>query len=163
MAQISSIGAGIYTSLGYVADSATADTASEFLALTMTAIPNVRDFPAFLAPANIVSVPSYGQKQSSQIAGQADAPTLEFTLNYIPSVHNAIQALVGNGSTYIFRIRLANAELPATLLPATEHSDFYVRGKFASFQVTPSLSDSNQATLTLSTEGDYFGPYTTTV
>jgi hypothetical protein len=161
MAQISSIGAGIYTSLAYVADSATADTASEFLALTMTNISDVRDFPAFLAPANIVNVPAYGQKQSSQIAGQSDAPTLEFTLNYVPSVHNTLQGLVGNGNLYIFRIRLANAPLPATLVAGTEHSDFYVRGKFAAFQITPSLSDSNQATLTLSTDGDYFGPYTT--
>ena len=161
MAQISSIGAGIYTSLAYVVDDAGADTSSEFLALTMTAISNVRDFPAFLAPANIVNVPAYGQKQSSQIAGQADAPTLEFTINYVPSVHNAIQALAGNGLTYIFRIRLANAPLPATLVAGTEHTDFYVRGKFASFQITPSLSDANQATLALSTAGDYFGPYTT--
>jgi hypothetical protein len=161
MAQISSIGAGIYTSLAYIADDVNADTASEFLALSMTSISNVRDFPAFLAPANIVNVPAYGQKQSSQIAGQADAPTLEFTINYVPSVHNAINTLVGNGLTYIFRIRLANAPLPATLLSTTEHTDFYVRGKFASFQVTPSLSDSNQAKIALSTQGDYWGPYTT--
>lgn len=161
MAHIASIGAGIYTSLAYGTNDPTAATQAEYEAVAYTEVTNVRDFPAFLAPANIVNVPVYGQSQSSQIGAQADAPTLEFTLNYVPADHNALQALAGNGTTYLFRIRLANTELSNPVTAADEHSDFYVRGMIAAFQVTPSLSDSNQATVTLSTSGDYFGPFTT--
>ena len=34
-----------------------------------------------------------------------------------------------------------------------------LKGSFASFEVTPSLTDSNQATITMSTQGDYKGPF----
>ena len=164
MAQISTIGAGIYTSLAYAANpnGAMTDSQTEFEALTFTDVDNVREFPSFGTPANIVNVPAYGQAQSSQVQGQADAPTLEFTLNYVPSNHATLQGLAGNGTEYVFRLRLANSELPASLVADTQHSDFYVRGQVAAFSVSPNLTDSNQATLTLSTVGDYFGPFTTT-
>ena len=56
-------------------------------------VTNLREFPSVGTPANIVNVPQYGQSISSQISGQADAPTLEFTLNYIPTAHANIDTL----------------------------------------------------------------------
>ena len=77
---------------------------------------------------------------------------MEFTVNYVPSVHAAIQALVQDGNTYVFQIDVKNAE-------TGDNGAFYVKGSFASFEVTPYLTDSNQATITMSTQGDYKGPF----
>jgi|TARA_R110000787_G_scaffold124732_2_gene235788 hypothetical protein len=163
MALITNIGAGIFTSLKFKADSnftlPTNDTTHQaFIAGSgdfngSTEITNAREFPSFGKPANIVNVPNYGQSISSQIQGQADAPTMEFTVNYVPSVHGAIQALVQDGNTYVYQIDVKNAE-------TGDNAAFYVKGQFASFEVSPNLTDSNQATITMSTQGDYVGPFT---
>jgi|TARA_R110000803_G_C11984903_1_gene321190 hypothetical protein len=162
MALITNIGAGIFTSLKFKADSnftlPTNDTTHQaFIAGSgdfngSTEITNAREFPSFGKPANIVNVPNYGQSISSQIQGQADAPTMEFTVNYVPSVHGAIQALVQDGNTYVYQIDVKNAE-------TGDNAAFYVKGQFASFEVSPNLTDSNQATITMSTQGDYVGPF----
>ncbi len=162
MALITNIGAGIFTSLKFKADSSftlpTNDTTHQaFIASGgdfngSTEITNAREFPSFGKPANILNVPNYGQSISSQIQGQADAPTMEFTVNYVPSVHGAIQALVQDGNTYVYQIDLKNAE-------TGDNAAFYVKGQFASFEVSPNLTDSNQATITMSTQGDYVGPF----
>jgi len=162
MALISNIGAGIFTKLKYKADSSytlpTSDSTHQaFIAgggdfAGNTEVTNIREFPSFGKPANIVNVPSYGQSVSSQIQGQADAPTLEFSLNYVPSVHDTIQALVQDGLTYVFELDVKNSATGA-------NAAFYVKGSIASFEVSPNLTDSNQATLTLSTSTDYTGPF----
>lgn len=163
MALISNIGAGIFTKLKYKADSSytlpTNDTEHQaFIAAGTgdfdgaTEVTNIREFPSFGKPANIVNVPNYGQSVSSQIQGQADAPTLEFTLNYVPSVHDTIQGLVQDGNTYVFQLDVKNAS-------TGDNAAFYVKGQVASFEVSPNLTDSNQATLTLSTSTDYTGPF----
>ena len=162
MALISNIGAGIFTTLKFKADTSytlpTNDSTHQaFIAGggdfdSSTEVTSIREFPSFGKPANIVNVPQYGQSVSSQIQGQADAPTMEFTVNYVPSVHAAIQALVQDGQTYVFQIDVKNAE-------TGDNGAFYVKGSFASFEVTPSLTDSNQATITMSTQGDYKGPF----
>jgi hypothetical protein len=164
MALISNIGAGIFTKLKYKADSTytlpTTDgehqtfiTASTGDFDGATEVSGIREFPTFGKPANIVNVPQYGQSISSQISGQSDAPTLEFSLNYIPGVHNTLQGLVGDGSTYVFMLDVKNTT-------TGDNAAFYVKGQVASFEVTPSLTDSNQATLTLTTSTDYAGPFT---
>ena len=164
MALITNIGAGIYTSLEYKADTSytlPTDDATHQTFITAvsgdfdgsTAVSNIREFPSFGKPANIVNVPVYGQTVSSQISGQSDAPTLEFTLNYVPSVHSALQGLVGDGLTYVFQIDVKNAA-------TGENAAFYAKGSIASFEISPNLTDSNQATLTLTTVGDYVGPFT---
>ena len=174
MALISSIGAGIYTSLTYKADEATPvtlpttqaeneafiDTDSSslgFFGSATTPVNGIREFPQFGAPANIVNVPVYGQSVSDQISGQSDAPTFEITVNYIPSEHAALQALVESQVTQVFQIRLRNAE-SATADDAT----FYIKGRVASFLVSPNLTDSNQATISIATQGEYVGPFATT-
>lgn len=163
MALISNIGAGIFTTLKYKADSTYALPTSDaehqtFITATTgdfdgaTEVAGIREFPSFGKPANIVNVPQYGQSVSSQIQGQADAPTLEFTLNYVPGTHNALQALVQDGNTYVFQLDVKNAS-------TGDNAAFYVKGQIASFEVSPNLTDSNQATLTLSTSTDYVGPF----
>lgn len=163
MALISNIGAGIFTTLKFKADSnytiPTNDTTHQaFIASGSgdfdgaTEVTNIREFPSFGKPANIVNVPQYGQAVSSQIQGQSDAPTMEFTMNYVPGSHGAIQALVQDGLTYVFQLDVKNAE-------TGDNAAFYVKGQIASFEISPNLTDSNQATLTMSTQGDYVGPF----
>ena len=163
MALISNIGAGIFTRLKYKADSSytlpTSDSTHQaFIAGSgdfngAVEVTKIREFPSFGKPANIVNVPNFGQSVSGQIQGQADAPTLEFTLNYVPSVHGTIQALVQDGLTYVFQLDVKNSS-------TGDNAAFYVKGSVASFEVDPNLTDSNQATLTLSTSTDYTGPFT---
>jgi hypothetical protein len=86
-------------------------------------IRHIKEFPTIGTPANIVKVPNYGKKNSIQIQGQADAPTMELTLNYIPAlwadgnVYSGTDALnyktfakVGDGRVYIFRFTLLDAK-----------------------------------------------------
>ncbi len=74
-------------------------------------------------------------------------------MNYVPSVHGTIQALVQDGLTYVFQLDVKNSS-------TGDNAAFYVKGSVASFEVDPNLTDSNQATLTLSTSTDYTGPFT---
>jgi hypothetical protein len=82
-------------------------------------ITHVKEFPAMGTPANIVKVPVYGKKNSVQIQGQADSPTMELTLNYIPALWadghiycgtdvspQKTFAKVGDGFVYLFRFTL---------------------------------------------------------
>lgn len=176
MAHITSIGAGIFSAMAVhttaITDLTTVDTLAELEALFATTgfseIKNVREFPQMGTPANIVNVPVYGQKTSSQIQGQADAPTLELSINYVPSEWAAgttLGDLVGDGSVYPFQFSLLNAKAPALTqagLATVANSNFYFVGKVEALLVSPQLTDANQATLTLSIIGDFFGPSTRT-
>jgi hypothetical protein len=179
MAHITSIGAGIYSALAVnttAITSATAvDTLTELVALfgddtSFKEIKNVREFPQIGTPANIVNVPTYGQKTSQQIQGQSDAPNLEVTINYVPSewdptVVGGLGAKVGDGKQYAFQFSLLNTK-PASLetnaagLGANANSNFYFVGKLEALLVSPQLTDANQATLTLSIQSEFFGPAT---
>ena len=177
MAHITSIGAGIYSALAVnttpITDVTSADTAAELEALFASAgafseIKNVREFPQIGTPANIVNVPVYGQKTSSQIQGQADAPTLEMTINYVPSEWasgSTLGDLVGDSSVYAFQFSLLNTKPDALTadaagLGAVANSNFYFLGKVEALLVSPQLTDANQATLTLSLIGEFVGPTT---
>jgi hypothetical protein len=180
MAHISSIGAGIFSALSMyktaITDPTTADTLAEHVAFYATAtnietLTNVRSFPAIGTPSNIVNVPQFGQSTSSQVQGQADAPTLEFTLNYVPSVFetSAFGTSRGNGSSYSFQFSILNAKPAAYTtavgaggLGSVGNTNFYWLGKVESLLVTPQLTDANQATLTLSAQSAFYGPSTVT-
>jgi hypothetical protein len=177
MAHINTVQNGIYTSLAFLptAYALTAvDTQSEIVALmaatSPTEITNIRDFPEFGNPANIVNVPVYGSPTSTQVAGQADLNTMEFTLNYIPDQFETqvTHARVGDGNLYAFQIALCNKR-PSTFKQVattgiasgtTLNSVFNFSGKFESLTVTPSLTDALQAKLTLSMATPMFGPAT---
>jgi len=195
MAQITSIGAGLFSDLAIHVPStllsasalAGLDTSAEFLDLFATDITdtgtkaagsfvrvkNVREFPALGTPPNIVNVPVYGSKTSQQIQGQADSPSVEITLNYIPAdwaPTTNLGALVGDGNQYVFRFALLNAQ-PGTYiskaaagapgLGSVQNSQWFWYGKVEALLVTPQLTDANQATLTISVQSPFFGAYTT--
>lgn len=159
MAHISSIGAALFTDLAvaYTATSSGVATAampatydnSGFAALFVTStgnckyfrIQNVREFPAVGTPANIVNVPVFGQKQSQTIQGQADAPSLEVTINFVPSEWakgttsttwssgvisvsgNELGNMVGDGIKRAWRLALLGAAPSATLGASQSHYD----------------------------------------
>lgn len=138
-------------------------------------ITNVREFPALGTPANIVNVPVYGQAISSQVGGQADAPTIEITLNYVASdwqnTANYLGALVGLDTQYSFRFTLLN-DIPTGSTAATKYAStaaglgtvansiWYWVGRVEALLVNPQLTDAVTATLTLSTQTDFYGAYT---
>jgi hypothetical protein len=193
MPHISSIGAGMYTSLTFLnlpvvegtgTENAVnkGDTPVDWIALFETAgtpwvagddtvnFGRIREFPNLGIPANIVNVPQYGQAVSSQISGQSDAPSMDFTFNYVPTEHSFIDAMRQGGEQYLFRVRLANAKQSVTdtgvNVPSldlagqlTEASDFFFFGSVASFEIVPNLTDSNQLNTTLTIDGEMQGPY----
>lgn len=175
MAHISSLGAGIFTYLDVFTGTipANTDTAVEVAALfvgttpgtpdaTHIRMPSVREFPSVGTPANIVNVPVYGQKTSSQVQGQADAPSLEVTVNYVADDMTAIHALIGTNAA--FRFMMAASAITAgegadsTIAP--ENTEFYFLGKIEAILVNPALTDTTTATVTLSAQSDFFGPAT---
>ncbi len=194
MAHINSIGAGMFSDMAVAMPTtaltpsqlAALDSASEFQALfadevqsaggvkatgTFTRIKNVREFPSMGTPPNIVNVPVYGSKTSQQIQGQADAPSVELTINYVPSDWAAgtlLGAAVGDGNQYVFRFVLMNAEplLYSSETPATngigsvQNSQYYWIGKLEALQVNPQLTDANTATITVSVQSEFFGAFT---
>jgi hypothetical protein len=133
-------------------------------------IDNIRDMPSFGTPANIVKVPVYGQAQTQSIGAQSDAPDLELTINYIPSEWAAGTVLgdyVADGVAKVFQFSLLTAK-PTALLTATgttglgsaPNANIYFVGKIESLLVNPSRDDASTATVALSIQSDFFGPYT---
>lgn len=196
MGHIADIGVGVYSDISFTLDAAkvpatydaagfhalfaTLDTAAPYAAAVgaFARILNVREFPAMGTPANIVKVPVYGVKQSQQIQGQADAPTMEITLNYVPADWDpaAMGAFVNDGATRAFRFALMNAQPPAwasvtgagvglggtAVTNVIKNSIFYWTGRIEALLVKPSLTDATTATLTLSMQSDFYGAYTLT-
>lgn len=137
-------------------------------------IKNIREFPAVGTPANIVNVPVYGQDISAQVQGQADAPTIEITLNYIASdwqkSTNYLGDLIGSNTQFSFRLTLMNDRPTGT--GATQYASsaagigtvantsWYWVGRIEALVITPQLTDAVTATLTLSTQTDFYGSYT---
>ncbi len=145
-------------------------------------ITNIKEFPAIGTPANIVKVPEYGAKTSKQIQGQADAPTMEITLNYIPGLwadntlavpgatagtFEKTNIKINDGNIYMFRFSLLALE-PATYdavtgvgdIGSVGNSSYYFLGKLEALEVTPSLTDALSAKLTISVQSDIKGAYT---
>ena len=146
-------------------------------------IKNIRDMPSFGTPANIVKVPVYGQAQTQSIGAQSDAPDLELTVNYIPSEwakNNASFATtgtlgdaVGDGIAKVFQFALLPAKPPAlttaltagvggTLASPVPNALIYFVGKIESLLVNPARDDASTATVALSIQSDFFGPFTVT-
>jgi len=196
MAHITSIGAGLFSDLSFsqaedgasgaaacLANPIAATFAGAFAtmqAITANAvtiglykrIQNIREFPQMGVPPNIVNVPKYGSKTSAQVQGQADSPTFEVVLNYVPDDWTAAglgQNLTA-GKQHVFRFALLNT-LPTTNYNstaatgignagATLNSLYYWVGKLEALQINPQLTDANQATLTISIQSDFYGAFT---
>ena len=195
MSHITSIGAGMFSDMA-IALPATAltasalaalDTAAEFQALfasevesvggvkgtnTFVRLKNVREFPSMGTPPNIVNVPVYGQKTSQQIQGQADSPSIELTLNFVPAdwaKGTLLGDAVGDGMQHVFRFVLMNAQpvayksdvvTPTNGIGSASNSQYYWIGKIEAMQVNPQLTDANTATVTISVQSQFFGAYT---
>ena len=174
MAHITTLGAGIFSYLDIYSGSiaASVDTASEFADLFVTAnasdvkrMPSVREFPSIGTPANIVNVPVYGQNTSSQVQGQADAPSLEVTVNYVANDMTDFHTLIGTEVAFRFMMCSASTDLAASLATASTalsygNTEFYFKGKIEAILVNPQLTDATTATVTLSAQSDFFGPAT---
>ena len=171
MAHITSIGAGIYSAMAVntteITDLTSVDDLTELVgkftsAATFTEIKNVREFPQIGTPANIVNVPVYGQKTSSQVQGQSDAPSLEVTVNYVAEDMQPIHALIG--TELVFRFMMAESAVTpdqgAASTLSTANTEFYFKGKIEAILVNPQLTDATTATVTLSAQSDFFGPAT---
>jgi len=192
MAQISSIGAGLFSDLSVCVDAtdngvaiATPNEANfklcfanelangaaptvatgEFIRIT-----NIREFPAIGTPPNIVNVPVYGQLTSQQIQGQADAPSLELSINYVgdawQDTANYLGSFVGDGIQRVFRFALLNSEPTGGYasvvgqIGTVENSQYFWFGKIEAFQVTPQLTDANTATVTMTIQSNIYGAFT---
>lgn len=176
MAHINDISAVKFTTLSYATGTVTRSTnqdseATAFrtafaTAANVTDVGDIREFPSLGTPANVVNVPNYGSSISSQVAGQADAPSIEFTLNYDPTNHANVDVLRRNATSVNWRVRLTDVDgltvSPTTGLPTDNtqlYDDFYFVGQVASFEVQPSLSDAMQATFAVTISGDFAGPF----
>lgn len=189
MSHISSIGASMFSDMSICTDATLGNAAiadptevklkASFAAAKYSRVKNVREFPSMGTPANVVSVPVYGQKTSSQIQGQADAPSIELTINYVAAdwaPNTVLGGMVGDQTQRVFRFTLLN-EAPngydssaATVAPSVsiagsttnpvENSSYYFVGKLEAILVNPQLSDATTATVTITTQSDFFGPFT---
>ena len=195
MAHINTIGASMFsdlavskdtTQIGVITPKIAAGTvaqtdfesafqAADFTANTAIRIRNVREFPSMGTPPNVVNVPVYGSKTSQQIQGQADANSMEITMNYVPAdwaSNSTLGALVGDGKLYCFRFTLMNAD-PTTQagntegyassaagLGTTQNSEYYFMGKIEALLVNPQLTDATTATLTITLQSALYGAYT---
>ena len=183
MSHLSSIGASIFTDLAVCVDDVATTGANAIAIATFNEtnavscfaaaadyerITDVREFPSVGTPANIVNVPVYGQKTSAQVQGQADAPSLEVTVNYIAAdwaSGTTLGDMVGDGIQRVFRVTLLNTtptgyDMTAGSLGTVENSTYYFIGKIEALLVNPQLTDATTATITLSTQSDFIGAFT---
>jgi len=131
-------------------------------------IKNIRDMPSFGTPANIVKVPVFGQAQTQSIGAQSDAPDLELTINYVPldwAAGTTLGDYVSDGESKVFQFSLLPAK-PADLtftvggLGTVDNANIYFIGKIESLLINPSRDDASTATVALSIQSDFFGPFT---
>jgi hypothetical protein len=146
-------------------------------------VSNIRDMPAFGTPANIVKVPVYGQAQTQSIGAQSDAPDLELSINFVPSLWakngaafsatGTLGDAVADGVAKVFQFALLPAKPPAlttaltasiggTLAAPIPNALIYFVGKVESLLITPSRDDASTATVALSIQSDFYGPFTIT-
>ena len=133
--------------------------AAVFTGRSSVTISSIREFPSMGTPANIVNVPVYGQSISAQVGGQADAPSLEFTLNYVPTDHAIVDQLRRAGTALIWRVTLATSSDGSRRGATDLYDDFYFIGSIASLEVTPALNDAMQASISITINGDFEGPF----
>ena len=149
---------------------------------TFTYIPDMREGPSFGTPPNLVNVPQFGLKTALQIQGQSDPTNFEITINYRPSAWTGARLgkFVGDGFTRLFCVALLNAEPPGYSLGATATADLgisvytgsadvgpqndlvFFLGELAAISITPNLTDSNQATVTVALKSGFSDPVTYT-
>jgi hypothetical protein len=126
----------------------------------------VKEFPAIGTPANIVKVPEYGSDTSMQIQGQADSPTMEITINYVPKswaggkLGTSSYIGVKDRTVHLFRFSLMSEQPSSQSSPLpVQNSSYYFLGKIEALEVTPSLTDALTAKLTIAVQSEIKGAY----
>lgn len=191
MTHLSSLGAGMFSDLSVAAAAVeltpaqidamttealfTAAFADEINAIngvkapgTFVRIKNIREFPAMGVPANIVNVPRFGSRTSGQVQGQADAQSMELTLNYVAAdwaKGTILGDMVGDGIIRPFRFTMLNSEpdgygSTAAELGTVENTISYFLGKIEAQTYSAQLTDANQSTITISMLTDLYGTFT---
>lgn len=142
---------------------------------TFQEIANIRDMPAFGTPANVVKVPVYGQAQTQSVGAQSDAPDLELTLNFVATqwaangnsfaTSGTLGDAKGDGLSKVFQFAMLTAKPPALTavtggLGAVPNVLVYFIGKIESLLIQPARDDASTATVALSIQSDFYGPYT---
>lgn len=177
MAHISSIGAGVFSDFVIACPAAdftltsldALKTSAQWQALfaaeltsgvtgatgTYTRVKSVREFPSIGAPANIVNIAQFGSKSSKQINGQADAPTIELTVNLIAGDWDNNVSMtakyLNDGKNHPFRFTLLNAQpqdygigslaiTPAGVVPTTAASTSVAIGGELTFANAAAMS-----------------------
>lgn len=154
---------------------------ANFAASSYTEITGIRDMPSFGTPANIIKVPVYGQAQTQSIGAQADAPDLELTINFVAGNWDKSSSTtafatsgklgdgVADGVNKVFQVALLTARSASTtLVPAIGANNLgsvpnaliYFVGKIESLLINPARDDAMTATVALSIQSDFYGPYT---
>ena len=139
---------------------------------------HIRDLPAVGAPPNIVNVPEYGRAQTLSIGAQSDAPTLELTLNFVPTqwansantwaTTGTFADLKRSGQGVWWQLAMLNVRPTgvggynciATGLGSVPNILMYFKGRIESFQIQPARDDATTATISLSLLSDFEGPFT---
>ena len=143
-------------------------------------IGNVRDFPSFGTPANIVKVPQYGAKQTVSIQAQPDAPDLELTLNLVADKWKRggkLDGIVGDNVTRLWMFAFLPTALEAEVIPGqpcveepaflhagslgrVQNALVFFKGRLESLLVTPARDEAIQGTLAMSVQSSFFGLFT---
>jgi hypothetical protein len=135
-------------------------------------IKNIRDMPQFGNPSNIVNVPVYGRGITASVNAQADAPSLELTINYIPSLwapSTVLGGLIGAQGAQLFQFAFLTSQAvdfatdPATgNLGDVPNAVTYFVGKLENILVTPARDDAATATISISIQSPFYGAFTVT-
>lgn len=149
-------------------------------------VPDIRDMPQFGDPANVVNVPVYGQATTLSINAQADAPSMELTVNYIPGTWAPTPAggafattkklgdAIGDGISKVFQVAFLSSKqanlhtgtptpnVGGTAAAPVANALMYFVGKIESLLVTPARDDAMTATIALTQQSATYGPYTVT-
>lgn len=165
MAFQTAIGAGTFSSLAVSKTAVTSTPANAaawkgyFATLgDIVEIPSIREMPVIGQRANIVKVPQFGSATSYSIGAQSDAPDLTLTVNYVPAEWDEaadLGLILKNKEPVVFQFALLYSK-PASLiatnlgLGTVDNTLVYWVGRMESLELTPSLSDSNTASVAIS-------------
>ena len=173
MADIDARGAALYSTIAYgsttpltpaaIATAFTAPTSLKMDTLggTFTDIPKVREMPEVGVPASISSVAEFGKAVAPQISTQSEAPTLEFTMNYVPAEHSDLIALSGDGITRVFRMRISNSPI-GVVTSASQINEVYWTGLIVAKLLTIGTGDASSLKITLTMDQEFTDPIAVT-
>ena len=171
MAQVNTRGVALYSTLGYSSNSVSltpsaialafedpSSVAMEDLATSFIDISKVRELPEVGVPPSISSVAEFGSALAPQVTGQAEAPQLDVTLNYVPEEHDSLLSLSGDGILRCFRLRISNSPIPDVPDDASKISEVYWTGMVAAKLISVGTGDASSVVVTLTMDTEFTNP-----